>query len=208
MDFPRLRDPILYALIAALVWMVAWRADRLPDWIRLFLTLVGIILTSAAIVSALDFILYKFTWRIQQIRSAMVEPTIRLAEAMRGLSQSQIDTVAYYQNTINIEGMIGSPGVVVWTIKGKTINIPIEFVLDFLEWSKRTEPYLWPIRTASEIGVAGGNDGWKNARQYTTELTSILIDMDYAEKAIGVHSAILTDKYSIDDLLAMFKLFY
>jgi hypothetical protein len=47
MDFPRLREPLLSIILAGLCFILAWRGERLPDWLRMFLVgfMIGIFLS-------------------------------------------------------------------------------------------------------------------------------------------------------------------
>lgn len=188
MDFPRLREPLLSIILAGLCFILAWRGERLPDWLRLFLAFMGCVFSAAALVTGLDFLTYRVSERIRGLSAARYYGPNMFAASLRGLTMSQTDMVMR-QMGLGVVGIPGDGGPA-WMVRCSTMDVPLGFVADFFEWSKQTAPYLWPVRDGAQVG---GGDGWTNGVQYATELTNSIIAMGYASRASGRYAAVLTE---------------
>ena len=188
MDYPRLREPLISVICAGLCFILAWKIDRLPDWLRLFLVFMGVVFSSVAIVTALDFMAHKTSIRLREIQSARIWGAERLALALKGLTMAQTDMVQR-QMELAVVGIPGDGGPA-WLIRGMSTDVPLAYCVDFFEWSKQTAPYLFPVRRGSEVG---GGDGWSNGVQYAQEITRSVIANGWGKPASGPYAAILTD---------------
>jgi hypothetical protein len=187
-DYPRLRDPLLSTLLAGLCFLLAWKIDRFPEWLRMFLAFMGVVFSATAIVTGIDFLVYRIGARLEEFSLARYAGAVRFASALKGLTMSQTDMVQRQMAT-NIAGIPGDAGPV-WVIRGQAGDVPLAYAVDFFEWSKQTAPYLWPVRRGSEVG---GGDGWSNGVQYAQELTRSVISNGWAKQASGPYAAILTE---------------
>lgn len=185
LDYPRLREPLLASLAAAACLLMAWRGERIPDWLRLLLVAFGVIFLATAIVTALDFLTYRVSARMRELTLARSAGARELAYALRGLSASQTDLVATHDK-ITIRGLIGDGGPV-WALRCMSTDVPIQFVADFLAASRETEPYLFPVRRAAELGE------WPNAAQMAAEITNLAIAHGLAKRAGGPYAATLVE---------------
>jgi len=188
MDYPRLRDPLLSTILAGACFFLAWRGERLPDWLRLFAAFLGIVFAATALVTGLDFLLWRISERVSDLNHARHGWKEAFALSLRGLTASQTDMVQR-QLAMAIVGIPGDGGPV-WAIRGSAVDVPLEYVADFFEWSKETQPYLWPVRRGHE---AGGGDGWSNGVQYAAEITRSVISNGWAKAASGPYAAILVE---------------
>jgi len=188
MDYPRLREPLISVICAGLCFILAWKIDRLPDWLRLFLVFMGVVFSATALVTGFDYLVDRIADWMRSIGQAKVYPAVQYAYALKGLTAAQTDMVQRQMQQAII-GRPGEPGPA-WYIRGYTIDIPLEFVADFFEWSQKTDPFLWPVRDAKEIG---GGDGYMNAKQMASEFTDRIVAAGWAKDATGTHSAELTE---------------
>jgi hypothetical protein len=63
-DYPKLRVPIFLFLLTALCLSIAWKGERLPDWLRLFLTAAGLTFAVWGLFSAFDWLSHIFAERL------------------------------------------------------------------------------------------------------------------------------------------------
>ena len=85
---------------------------------------------------------------------------------------------------VAISGLIGSEGVE-WTIRAPGGDIPWDFMSDFLDKSKETNPYLWPVRKHDEMD-------WQNSEHLCSLATDLIKAQGWAEKSSGPYAARLT----------------
>ena len=187
-DYPRLRDPLIATILAGCCFILALKGERLPDWLRMFAVFLGCVFTATALVTGLDFLMYRIGARVEELKLAQTAGAVRYASALRGLTMSQTDLVQR-QLATSIAGIPGDDGPV-WLIRGQAGDVPLAYAVDFFEWSKQSAPYLWPVRRGGE---AGGGDGWSNGVQYATELTKSILANGWAKQASGPYSAILVE---------------
>lgn len=187
LDYPRLREPLLAALAAAVFILAAWRGERLPDWFRLLCVAFGVIFLATALVTALDFLTYRISRRMYELSTARTAGMRELASALHGLSTSQTDLVAS-GNGLIIRGLLGERSGPVYTLKCVKSDVPMQFVADFLGASQDTAPYLFPVNRAGELGE------WKNAVHMAQDITNILVANGLAKPAGGPYPAILTEE--------------
>ena len=183
MSEPRLRDPILLFLVAALFATIALKATFLPDGLRAFLMACSFIFGVAGAVTALNLLAHMASIRIKEINRARVEGSRALAFAIQGLTMQQTELVARH-DIVAISGLIGSEGVE-WTIRAPGGDIPWDFMSDFLNKSQETKPYLFPIRRHDELD-------WRNSEQLCSLATDLIKAQGWAERASGPYAARLT----------------
>ena len=180
---PKLRDPILLFLVAALFATVALKATFLPDWLRTFLMLCAMIFGLSGVVTASNWVMYMAGLRIREINKARIEGAYSLAMALHGLTMRQTELVARH-DVIEIGGILGQEDIA-WTIRAPGGDLPWEFMEEFLIKSKETQPYLWPIRKHDEMD-------WQNSEQLCTIATNLIRSRGWAERASGPYAAKLT----------------
>jgi hypothetical protein len=176
-DIPKLREPVIYSLAAALLFIAALKLDRLPDWARLASTATATIFAAAAFVSGWNWIASQFAARLDEINRAKVAGLAQAAGALRGLTGAQTDLVARYD--VTAISMIVDEQMPVWMVRGLTREIPFVLVEEFLAKSVETYPYLFPIRNF-------GNE------VYAAEITNLIKSKGWADPAAGIYSAKLT----------------
>ena len=180
---PRLRDPILLFLVAALFATVALKATFLPDWVRTFMMFCAAIFGAAGIATALNWVTYMTGVRLKELNKAKVEGIAFAAFALKGLTIQQTELVARH-DIIAISGIVGADEIA-WTIRAPGGDIPWDFMSEFLEKSKDTAPYLWPVRKHDDLG-------WENSEYLCTLATDLIKSQGWAEKASGPYAARLT----------------
>jgi hypothetical protein len=183
MSEPRLRDPILLFLIAALFVAIALKVSFLPDWMRAFLVACAVIFGVAGAATALNWLSHMTSIRIKEINKARVEGSRALAFAIQGLTMQQTELVARH-DIVAISGLIGNEGIE-WTIRAPGGDIPWGFMSDFLDKSKETNPYLWPVRKHDELN-------WQNSEHLCSLATDLIKSQGWAERASGPYAARLT----------------
>lgn len=185
-DYPRLREPLLSVILAGMFTVLTMA--NTTDLLRLFLGILACVFAAISMVTGADWAAWHISERVRDMSTARTAGPERYALALKGLTMSQTDMVQR-QMGMGIIGIPGEPGPT-WYIRGDTVDIPYLYVCDFFEWSKRTYPYLWPVRDGAEVG---GGDGWSNGVQYATEITRVVVKLGWASEARGIHAAVLTD---------------
>lgn len=180
---PRLRDPILLFLVAALFAVAAAKGTFLPDWLRTLLMLIAAIFGIAGAATAVNWAAHNFGVRIREINKARVEGVYSYALALHGLTTRQTELVARH-DVIEILGIVGTDDVL-WNIRAPGGDIPLEFMVDFLVKSQETAPYLWSIRKHDEME-------WQNSEELCTTATDLIKSKGWAERASGPYAARLT----------------
>lgn len=174
MDYPKLRTPLLAFIIAALCVALVLKARFLPDWLRLFLTCLAFILGFVGIITLGDWIAHNFAERIKEINRARTLGLVLVSNALRDMSP---DTAAHVLalDTTYIS-MIAEETGPVFFVRCLSRDVPFVFVEDFLEKSRESDPFLWPVRES-------GN------KEYAQALTNLIIARGWADKAEGPLSA-------------------
>src|SRR3990167_8828474 len=148
-ETPRMRSAVVYFIVAAFFAALAWRGDRLPEWLRFFCAAAAVIAASAGIVEAVNYLTYAYANRTRDIREANAYAAIMVANSLKGLTAAQTDIVARF-GTVMGTGIVGE-NEVQWTIRAPGGDLPLGFVQDFIELSTKTSPFLWPIRKHDEL---------------------------------------------------------
>lgn len=180
--------PLLAITIAALLATVA---ANIPDasrfaWLKPFLIVVAIVFAAVFIVTAWDWFMHVRAERLREIEAARAYAAVMVAQAVRGLTGSQVDIVSRY-GLIEVEGLLGQ-NQVLWTIRAPGGNIPLEYLSDFLWQSRQTRPNLWPIRKHDIFSTE--EFAWKcNTEEMSARITDFLVGRDYAAPASGNNAA-------------------
>ena len=185
---PRLRDPILLFLVAALFATVALKVTFLPDWLRTFFMACAFIFGVWGTLTALNLLTYWTGLRIKEINKARYEGTTALAYAIKGLTMQQTELVARH-DVLAISGILGDDDII-WEIRAPGGDIPWDFMADFLEKSVETQPYLWPVRKHEHLG-------WPNSEHLCAITTDLIKSKGWAEKSSGPYAAKLTTSLEI-----------
>ena len=181
LDTPRIRSAVVYFIIAAFFAMLAWRAERLPDWLRLFFAGVAVIAGGAGIAETINYLAYSFDNRFREFNEAKVYGQVMLASALKGLTAAQTDILTRY-GMMTAVGIVGQ-NEIIWSIRAPGGDLPLGFCQDFLELSAQSLPYLWPVRKHEALKE------WLNSEQLCTIFTDLCIHRDWAEKSSGPYSA-------------------
>lgn len=176
MDTPRLYIPIIFFLIAALVLGLVLKV-QLPDWVRFWLASVAIIFGMAGIITALNWLSYTSANRIRDLADARTHGARVMANAIRDMSSSKAEAILS-MNQVYIE-MIAEETEPVFLVRTLTGVVPFEFVVDFMEQSATTDPYLYPVRECA-------NKDWGSA------LTRLIIAKGWAVDSSGPLPAKMT----------------
>lgn len=156
---------------------------------RLFIYLLATICLVVAAMLTIDWITSRVEFHVYEMNRARVRPTIALANALTGLRRDQMDLVSRH-DLLEISGIIGDDGRIVYTVRAPMMDLPIEFIQDYLEISaqKMTDGELWPEFRHSEFKNVYG---WKNSETMLKAAQNMFVTLGWAEKAAGQRSAIL-----------------
>jgi hypothetical protein len=184
-DYPRLRTPLIAFLVAALCITIVLKGRVSPnstlapfwEWARLFLVLVALILGIVGIFSLMDWLSHHAAARIREVNSARTYGMVLIANALKSLTREQAYAVLSLDQTY--VSMLAEETGPIFFVRCLARDVPFTFVEEFLERSKRSEPYLWPVREA-------GNE------DYARALTNYIVAKGWADAAQGPFSAKLT----------------
>lgn len=187
-DPPKLYVPIFFLVFAALVIAIAWKV-QLPDWLRFWLVVVGFVFGSAGVVTALNWIAYNSAARVRDLADARTYGARVMANAIRDMSSSKAEAILSMNQTyIEMIADEADPIFVVRTLDGV---VPFDFVQEYLELSKTTDPYLYPERETSNWRWAASltnlmiAKGWVEHGKGNMPAKRIK-DMDYIARRFGV----------------------
>lgn len=186
---PKMSTWVMAALASAFFAIVAYYSPERLLWLRMLSLLVAIIFGVVFVVSALDWMVYRTSERIRDIEMSRVAGVVQLAHAMQGLNTNALDIVARHDVT-KIVGLVGETEIL-WVVKCPDMDVPFDFVQEYLIWSQNTAPYLWPISQAHMVGVYSKEDKpWPNCERLATAFTDLLVKIEQlAEPAIGPQPA-------------------
>ena len=90
MNYPGLFTPILLALLAVLSLSLAWKQERFPEWLRVFLMLAGLILLVMATFAVIDLLADRYATYQSRMYAAQArtEAVLKL-EAFARLTSEQ-----------------------------------------------------------------------------------------------------------------------
>lgn len=176
-DYPKLREPVIFLILAALAVSIAWKARDLPDWVRLFVVLLAIVFGAAGVATMFDWLSHNMAQRLREINTARTWGAVNLANAFRGLTAAQTESVLAGEKVGML--LIPSDDEPMLFVRGLTRSIPWDTVEEFLQLSVQTEPFLYPVREF-------GNEA------FATDLTNLIVSRGWANAATGPYSAKLT----------------
>jgi hypothetical protein len=189
---PKIREPIIYGLMAAFLGSLAWSIEVMAIWLRTFLILASVWFLAAGLATAINWVRHQNSDRIRERNKAKVAAEEAMALALKGLTPQQTKMVAGH-DVINIIGTTNNDGVV-WNIKtANGENIPWEFMADFLKQSLETPRderapfgYLWPVREHQVFD-------WPNSEDLCANVTDLLVHSPkgFARKSAGPYPAVL-----------------
>lgn len=186
-DFATTGQVVAMILITALVTGVGWsmRSDGELAWIAIVLRLISIGFILLTLFLALDLGRHYNSERIRERNFAVVAGQVRLADALKGLTQSSQEYVMAHGISLEI---IPGDAPQVYVRMGAGV-IPLLFVQDYLQASVPTFPELYPIRD-----VAERLPEWKGARRFAEMFTRACMDAGFIDRASGPHAArLVTD---------------
>ncbi len=177
-DYTRLPSVIALWLMAALFCGIGWGVDwKQPwSWLALIFRLVGIVFTSAALVTSWDWVGHHLAERTREMGNARVAAMVNMAQALKGLTPAQTEIVSLHDQ-VTIEMLANETGPLFMVRVPGGNAIPFEFVEEFLQLSQKTVPYLYPVREF-------GNE------RYATAITDLIVRYHkWAVPASGPFSA-------------------
>lgn len=195
-DRPTLVTPFVTTIATALIIVLMVGIPSVPYWLNLFLVILMGMFGLTAFFTTLDWLTYRVSLRMRDLGEAHVYPAVMLANAVRDLTVDKTDLIRRY-SAVEISALAAEHGPI-WNVQCLTRNVPWEFVVDFLSKSVESDPYLWPVREAGEIGKTLDDDrGWPNSEMLATEVTNFIISRGWAAKSTGPFAAKLTQPLNI-----------
>jgi hypothetical protein len=177
MNYPKLHEPILLSLMAALCFLLAWKQDHYPDWLRSLLVFAGLVFMLWAIFTTIDVIVYRTTMRFRDRRMAEAKTErVLLLEAIRHMDQNQIHALSQYVPIFELIG--GSETGPLMYLRTFNENVPVSFISEFL--SLGDELYMCPVGHWSE---------GTRERAWAESFTRYAISMGWAGRAAGPYPA-------------------
>lgn len=176
MDTPKLSIPIVCFLVAALALAIVLRV-HLPDWLRFWLASIALIFGAIGLVTVINWLTYTSAARIRDMADARTYGARAMANAIRDMSSSKAEAILS-MNQVYIE-MIADETEPVFLVRTLTGVVPFDFVVEFMEQSATTDPYLWPVRECA-------NKDWGSA------LTRLIVAKGWAEESTGPLPAKIT----------------
>jgi hypothetical protein len=197
MDYPKLRESLLLALVTALAIALAWGPGVWPEkmssgqaFVRFLLVIVAGAFALFTLWSIANLVWYQASARLYETQRALAyTERVRILDLARDLTPEQVELVK--ASGITFEWLLGSDGSMIphrLTTPGG--SVPVDFFQTFMRLSG--EDFTVPIRTWSE----GSQD-----REYARWMTNGLISMGWAEPAAGNQSARWTRRGLADQLL-------
>jgi hypothetical protein len=177
MDYPRLREPIVMLLAAAICLILAWEQERWPDWVRIILVVAGVVLLAAAGLELVDWVWYAYNARLGELMAARAQTErAALVEVISRMTPEQISVMSSFAPVVEVlTGLSGGP---IYQLRTQTGLVPLGFVEEFLS---RAEPgFLAPVRSWGE---------GTTARRYAEEFTGFMCYLGFAEAAAGSRPA-------------------
>lgn len=176
---PKLRTPLLLFVLAIVCIVLVLKVRELPEWVRLFLSLLAVLLGVFGVITLSNWIVFNFSVRLREYHSARAQGLKIVADAVRGLTANQ--TQAVLAMDMVYISMLAEEGGPVFFIRGLTKDIPYTVFEDYLNLSIDTYPFLLPVRAYS-------SEAWAQ------EITNLIVAKGWATKATGVHPAKLTKR--------------
>jgi hypothetical protein len=190
-DKPKMINWLLPILLAALLASLAYslRNNRDFQWLMLLFGFLAVALALVFVIAFCDYLAYRLSLRMYDLREAKVRPAVELATAIKGLTTDQLEMVARHDLTA-LEMMVTDkePQFLVRCPGG---SVPWHFVDEFLNRSVMTEPYLFPERDM-------GNKEW------AMRITNLIIIRQWATKGTGPFSARLKDGVTLKYVASKF----
>ena len=171
---------ILTALFIALT-----RIKPLPGWLYIFLILLAIIFLVLALFVTFDWVVQQSAIRMREVNYARTVSMVQFAHALKGLDRTQTEMVKGHL-MLEASGLDNPEGDIIFTIRAPMGDIELTLIDDYLDASKDTYPYLFPIHQHTEFRQ---RYGWDGAEQLLTIVSRFFIWQGYAEQASGAKSA-------------------
>jgi len=194
-DVPRLPFVLFLFILAAFCIATAWKLDARDStiiaWFQLLMVLLALIFGTWAVIASADWISHHAAERRREIEAARVYGMLQVARAIEKLNTAQLELVAG-QNAVAIT-MIAEEQGPIWLVRGMTRSIPFVFVQEFFERSVPYDPFLFPIREASN-------------KEWAADLTNLLKARGWAADAAGTNSAKLLPGKSLAWVASRFSI--
>jgi hypothetical protein len=167
---PRLQVPIVCFIFAALFLALVVKVKPMPEWIRMFLALMALVLGTIGLFTLVDWVSYVATERVRAYQIAKSTAIRMVAQAVRELTASQTEAVfALDQTYITLIADEAGP---VFLVRTLSRDVPFSAVEEFLQRSADTRPFLYPVREF-------GNKEWAAA------ITNLIVARGWAERGVG-----------------------
>ena len=177
MNYPGLFTPILLALLAVLSLSLAWKQERFPEWLRVFLMLAGLILLVMATFAVIDLLADRYATYQSRMYAAQArtEAVLKL-EAFARLTSEQ--ATFFMASAANILMVMDNGLATEFVFRWMNQEIPFTFVEAFIDAGG--SDYLCPVRNYPE---------GTNEREWARVLTGFFTQKGLAEEAKGPHPA-------------------
>ncbi len=171
-DFVPLPAAIALWLISIITIGIGWGVDwhGPAAWLGLIIQLTAVILVAWALLTTLDWVTHQATERLREYGYARTWPIISTANAIKGLSGSQMEFIERLE-PVTIE-MIVNEASPVYTVRVVGGSVPFEAVDEFLQLSANMPGYLYPVREFHN---------WRWAQS----ITNLIVQNGWAEQAKG-----------------------
>lgn len=200
---PKLSHPMWGFIFTAICAALVWRAERLPIWVQLALSLIGVVLVSISAWEFVNWAMHTVAVRMKELRYARVADAATLLDRVKGVTTSQLEFVDR-QIHMEIFGIPGDTGII-WRVRFPGGDVDLEFVAEFLRASLEVpEPYLWPVNQHTSSHWLAWKD-FMNVEEKLTIVTNGLKYFERADDAAGRYSAKLKPGITIYDLAKEFR---
>jgi hypothetical protein len=181
-EFPRLRDPILWLLGAAICLILAWSQTRWSEWLRVSLVVVGVILAVAGVFDLVNWLVYAVALRMEQVRTAMaITERAAILTTLSHMDAAQIATLNQYAPVVAV--LAGQPGPIYSLVMHEGGPVPMAFVNEFID--RGTDTHLAAVRQWS---AETRERGWAD------QLTAYLVLLAWAVPSVGNQPAKWVDR--------------
>jgi hypothetical protein len=176
MNYPRLYEPILLSLLAALALLLATRQEKWPDWLRAFLIVVGLVFLVWAVFTTIDVMVFRANMRLRERQMALARTErVMMLEQLKQLNRMQIEALSQYTPVYELVGGDTKPLMYLRVFGG---TVPAGFVDEFLRLGD--EAHLCPVSRWSE---------GTREREWAEQFTRYAIAQGWATKAAGPYPA-------------------
>lgn len=147
---PRLLTPVVTALIAGVLLLTAWKAP-LPyqlEWLRMYLWLFGLVFLAVALVTGVEYVV----WRFSLIRELWYSSRLDMLHTIQKMTPDQISLALSMGVVLRYKAKLAGELVPMYTTPWGE-DIPIQWIIDYLEECEKSYPKLRPINRNSDGSI-------------------------------------------------------